>query len=271
MNKLGVGINYRKEIAGFILEHINAFDFIEVNTERFFVNEKDEKLDQIVSSLPCILHGLSLSLGDSDDISDDYLENLNRVINKTNCLWFSEHIAATKVRGIEVRNLMPVAFTKEVAKRISKKINQISAATNKPFIIENITYYYPMPGSKLTEIDFINLILNEANCGLLLDLNNLYCNAENHGYSSIDFIDKLPKDKIVEIHMAGNAKIYDMQVDTHASKISKDVYDIFEHCCDQIPFNAVVLERDSGPDNVSDILNEISTLRKMINKKEAKV
>ena len=271
MNRLGVGINYRKEIADFILENISSIDFIEVNTERFFIQETDAKLEEITSRLPCVLHGLSLSLGDVDEIADSYFDNLSKTIEKTNCQWFSEHIAATKVKGIEVRNLMPVPFTEEVAKRIAKKINQISSITNKPFIIENVTYYYPMPGSKLSEIDFINLILDEANCGLLLDLNNLYCNSENHQYDPLAFIDKLPKNRVVEIHMAGGAKIHDMQVDTHATKISEDVYKLFEYCSESIPFKGAVLERDSGPDNFLDMIDEIKTMQSILKKTKVEV
>ncbi len=259
-----LGINYRRDIAKSILAHCDYLDFIEVNTERFFLDHHDEDLHQIINNLPCVLHGLSLSLGDVDKIDDTYYEKLKKSLDKTNCSWFSEHIAATKVSGTEIRNLMPVPFTEESALNIIDKINKIAAITEKPFIVENVTYYYPMPGSTMTELDFINYILSYANCGLLLDLNNLFCNSENHVYDPIEFIDALPKEKVVEIHLAGGAKIYNMQVDTHASKVSDKVIELFQYCCKKIPFRGVVLERDSGPDNFQELLDEIMIIRKIL-------
>lgn len=273
MNKinLGVGINYRKEIADFILNNISYFDFVEINTERLFIDHKDNQLDNIIAKLPCVLHGLSLSLGDANEIVESYFSNLKKAIDFSHCMWFSEHVASTRVSGIEIRNLMPVPFNKKSANNIIKKINQITCFINKPFLIENVTYYYPMPGSEMSEIGFINYILEQTDCGLLLDLNNLFCNSVNHGYNALEFIDSLPKERIVEIHLAGGAKIHDMQVDTHAEKISNNVLELFEYCCRGIPFCGVTLERDSGPKNLEDLLEEITIIRNIINKFKLKV
>ena len=263
-----VGINYRSDIADDILNNINHFDFIEINLERFFHKVSDEKLFKILELLPCVLHGLTLSLGDEGNIDKNYLLKMLEVLQKIPCEWLSEHLATTCVSGIEIRNLMPVPFTEEVANKMIEKINQIMSVTSTPFIVENITYYYPMPGSTMTELEFVTYILSRTKCGMLLDLNNLFCNSENHNYDAYDYIDSLPKDKIIEIHLAGGKRMYNMEIDTHSTKISKSVYDLLSYCAKDINFKGVILERDSGSNNFNELLAEVDTIRTLISKEK---
>lgn len=264
---LGVGINYRGEIAADIVKHLEKIDFIEINTERFFVNDNDSNLKQIIASTPIVLHGLSLSIGtENQNISQDYLTNLSHTLQKIDCEWFSEHIAITCVNGIEIRSLMPVEFTDESIERIVNNAKCIASLTKKPFILENITYYYNMPTSKMSEAYFIREIIERADCGLLLDLNNLYVNSINHRYDPYYFLDKLPLDRVVEIHLAGCEYMHDIWVDTHASSVSPEVIALFEYVCRKTRINGVVIERDAKLIHFLDLLEEVKIIRAILKK-----
>lgn len=264
---LGVGINFLNEISDDIIKNIDQIDFVEVNTERFFNDSKNVNLEKIIATVPLVLHGLSLSIGTSGEvINNDYIKKLSETLSITDCRWFSEHIAVTNVNGVEIRSLMPVGFDEESIDSIVRKARQIKALTNKPFLLENITYYYSMPTSHLKESYFISEIVSRADCGLLLDVNNLYVNSVNHGYDPYEFLNEIPLDRVVEVHLAGCDYMHDMLIDTHASSIKREVLSIFEYVCTKSKVNGVVIERDDKLGKFSDILKEIETVREILSK-----
>lgn len=140
-NIYGVGVNYRADISKDILNHLDKIDLIEVFTEKFFIKDDDTTLQEIIKNKPVVLHGLDISIGSSDNLSEEYLKNLSQTLNEVDCAWFSDHIALTQQDGVEVGHLMPVQFSESSAENIISKVNAIQKITNKPFILENITYY----------------------------------------------------------------------------------------------------------------------------------
>jgi len=121
-----------------------------------------------------------------------------------------------------------------------------------------------MPNSKMDEVNFITEIIERADCGLLLDVNNLYVNSINHQYDPYEFLDKIPKNRIVEVHLAGCDYRQDLLIDTHASKIKKEVLTIFEYICKKSDINGVVIERDSNLNNFSELVEEIRLVREIL-------
>lgn len=263
---IGVGINHRNQINQDILEHIDKIDCIEVYTEKFFIKDHDEIFKTILKKVPLILHGLDLSIGSADEIDSEYINNLQAVLCNTTYEWFSEHISLTKEDNTEVGHLMPIQFTDECCFNIVSKAKKINSLSLKPFLLENITYYYQMPGSTLNEAQFISKILNQADCGMLLDINNLYINAKNHNYDPFEFLDMIPVDRVVEIHLAGGSFKYNMLVDTHANPVSNEVWNLFEQAIKKVPFNCVIIERDSNLPRYSDLLEEVSFTKSLLRK-----
>ncbi len=263
---LGVGVNFRNEIGNDIIHHINEIDFIEVNTERFFVDKNNLHLDKILKKIPLVLHGLTLSVGADQPIEQTYLDNLSSTLSSVNCAWFSEHISMTSINGIEVRALMPVSFNEDSIERIVNKTKTIMSKTDKNFLLENITYYYSMPNSKMNEAAFITEVIERSDCGMLLDVNNLYVNSINHHYDPYDFLEQIPKERIVEVHLAGCDYRYDMLVDTHASQIKKEVLELFKYLCSNADIKGVVIERDSNLDSFSDLIDEVRLVRDILKK-----
>lgn len=261
---LGVGISYMNSIGEQIEKNLDTFDFIEAYSERFFIRDENSRLKRIVKNKPLVLHGLDLSLGSPENLDENYCNKLGAVIIENNCEWFSDHISLTKIGGIEVGHLMPIGFTEENVDLIVSKISSLLKLVGKPFLLENITYYYEIPGSDLQELEFISKIITQADCGMLLDLNNLHLNSLNHNYDPYDFVNNLPLERIVEIHLAGGSFKENMYVDTHANAISKDVWKLFEYVVKKTPFRGVVIERDANFEPFSEIIDEVNFAKEII-------
>lgn len=245
-NMTGVGINYKTEIRDDILEYIDQLDLIEINTEKFFIRDDDPVAREVRARIPLVLHGLDLSLGSTTPIPEAYLANLRVVLQDIEHLWFSDHASLTEEGGTEVGHLMPVSFSEASAQRMVDKIRQVRALSERPFLLENITYYYPVPGADMGEARFYRDITSRADCGILLDVNNLYINAVNHHYDPLAFLDELPMERVAQIHLAGGSRKFGMLVDTHATAVWDEVWDLFDEVCRRCHPRAVIVERDAN-------------------------
>lgn len=264
LETVGVGINYRNEIGPDIIPYLDMLDCIEVYTEKFFIQDYDKIFKKIIDTLPLTLHGLDLSIGSINDIDPHYLDKLTDTLKKVNHLWFSEHISLTQEEGVEVGHLMPIQFSKTVADRIIHKIKILKQLSDKPFLLENITYYYKIPGSTMTEAEFIRYILDTADCGMLLDVNNLYLNAKNHHYDPYQFLSALPLDRVVQLHMAGGSKKFGMLIDTHATPIWPDVWALCDYVVKMTPVRCIIIERDSNLPVFTDLIKEVETAKDIL-------
>lgn len=263
---LGVGISYMNAIGEQIEQNIELFDFIEAYSERFFIREHNSRLQRLINNKPLVLHGLDLSIGTPETLDESYCAKLETVINETDCHWYSDHISLTKINNIEVGHLMPISFNEENIELIVSKVRSLTERITCPFLLENITYYYTVPHSSMDEVEFIAKILDKANCGMLLDLNNLYLNSLNHHYDPYAFLTKLPLERVVEIHLAGGSFKENMHVDTHANAISKEVWKLFDYVAGTIPFRGVVIERDANFEPFADIIEEVQIARNILRK-----
>lgn len=263
---LGIGISYMNAIGEQIEQNLDLFDFIEAYSERFFIREQNSRLKRLISKKPLVLHGLDLSIGTPEELNESYCAKLETVINETNCHWYSDHISLTKIDNIEVGHLMPISFNEENIDLIVSKVKSLTQRIACPFLLENITYYYTIPNSSMDEAEFLSQILSQANCGMLLDLNNLYLNSLNHNYDPYEFLSKLPLERVVEIHLAGGSFKENMHVDTHANAISKEVWKLFDYAARTIPFRGVVIERDANFEPFSDIIEEVQFARSIMRK-----
>lgn len=267
---LGVGISYVSTIAQQIDNNIHVFDFIEAFSERFFINEPTSSLRRLISQLPLVLHGLDLSLGSPENLDESYCAKLETVIRETNCHWYSDHLSLTRINTIEVGHLMPIGFNEENIELIVSKIKYLTQRIACPFLLENIAYYYLIPNSTMDEVEFISKILSAVDCGMVLDLNNLYLNSLNHGYDAYEFLARLPLERVVEIHLAGGSFKENMHVDTHDSAITKEVWALFDYAARTIPFRGVVIERDANFEPFAKIIEEVQCARGIMQKYRVK-
>jgi uncharacterized protein (UPF0276 family) len=180
-----------------------------------------------------------------------------------NCRWFSEHLSFTQYRDVDTGQLQPVQFSEWNLRFLARKIRKMSRIFGRPVLIENSAYYYTIPGSTLGEAEFIARLLAEAQCGLLLDVNNLYANALNHNYDPHRFIDCMPTHAVVEIHVAGGEMRGGVYIDTHGHPVNDNVLELLEYAVTTKRPNGVVLEREKNFPPIGQILEEVRTLKEI--------
>lgn len=258
---LGVGLGLRREFRSKIAGERHRVDFLEVVTETCFDPRTASDVQSLRDIFPMVCHGINMSLGAADPLDEAYLAKVYRVLGDVKPAWFSEHLAMTRVQGIDIGHLAPVSFSEETIATVVEKARKVQAQAGIPLLLENVTYYFRVPGSELTEHEVIAEIVRRADCGLLLDLNNLLANARNHGYDPYGFLDRIPLDRVVQVHLAGGAWRQGLYIDTHGNPVEDDVWKFFEYVCRRSPVKAALLERDLDVPPLEELCTELDHAR----------
>ncbi|MBK8481086.1 MAG: DUF692 family protein [Proteobacteria bacterium] len=208
-----------------------AVDFVEIVSENFFRfgGRPRQVLESLRGRLPIIPHGVGLSIGGPDPLSERYLDDLDALLRWLDPPWFSDHLSYSSAFGVEYHDLIPLPFTEQAVRQVVQRIQQVQRRLGRPFMLENPSYYLRMPGAEMTEAEFLTEVVERADCGLLLDVNNVYVNATNHRYDAAAFIDAMPTDRVWQLHMAGHDASGEFLVDTHGSAIVPAVLQLYEH------------------------------------------
>lgn len=262
--KTNTGIGFRRDIAD-VLINTNTLnpDFIEFAPENWMgIGGYWKKvLDEATKKYPVTCHGLSMSLGSPEELDMEFLKDLKKFLNDYNVEIFSEHLSYTKSQNAHLYDLLPIPFREDAVHHVSARIKQAQEVLERKIAVEIVSYYTPV-AAQMKEIDFINAIVDEADCELLLDVNNVYVNGFNHKYDARDFISQLPMDKVAYIHMAGHEQVEpDLIIDTHGQPIIDPVYDLFEWTIERMDPVPVLLERDYNFDELDALNAELSKLR----------
>ncbi|TLX75357.1 DUF692 domain-containing protein [Labilibacter sediminis] len=264
-----VGVGFRRDIADEFLHNDNFNpDFIEFAPENWMGMGGYWKkiLDKAAEKYPVTCHGLSLSIGSSEPLDYGFLKELKVFLNDCNVEIYSEHLSYTKSKNAHLYDLLPIPFREDAVKHIIQRIKEVQDILERKIAIENVSYYTPV-GAQMQESDFIKSIVEESNCDLLLDVNNVYVNAFNHKYDAMQFIDDMPLDKVAYIHMAGHEKVSDdLIIDTHGQAIIDPVYDLFEYTISKIKPIPVLLERDFNFNQFNSIVDEFKQLKAITSK-----
>jgi uncharacterized protein (UPF0276 family) len=261
--KLGVGIGFREQFRADVFLHRNKIDFLEITADHYFdANRKKlEELELLKQHFPLIPHGLNLSLGSAESVDAQYLEKFADLVEKLNPAWFSEHLCFTKSGGRQIGHLAPVPYTDEAVKVFVSNITRVKRKINAPLILENITYNVRFPSSEMSEAKFITKILEETDCGLLLDITNLYINSINHNFDWREFLAELPSERIVQLHFVGLHKHEKRLIDAHAHKTDDEIWEVFREVCRRADVKGAILERDENFPPFTEILEEIETAK----------
>jgi uncharacterized protein len=260
-----VGIGYRKDFAEeFLQSNTLNPSFIEVAPENWIGvgGFWKKQFHQALEKYPLFTHGLSLSIGSPDELDFNFLKKVKAFLKETNAHIYSEHLSYAKCDNAHLYDLLPIPFTNDAVKHVAQRIKTVQDILERKIAIEIVSYYTPI-APELSEIDFINAILEEADCELLLDVNNVYVNGFNHQYDAKDFIDQLPMEKVSYIHMAGHEQVSDtLIIDTHGEAIIDPVYDLFEHTIKRLNRDVpVLLERDFNIPQLEELQTEINRLK----------
>jgi uncharacterized protein len=244
---LGVGLGYRLPLHDQIVANADRIDFLEVISDQYLY-ASPEKIDRLIAlrdRFPLIPHGVGMSIGTATALATDYLDRLASFVAQTDAAWFSDHLSFTKVPDTDVEQLTPLWFTEESLATVCRNLRQLKGVIDAPpFLLENITYYFPLPGNEMTEAQFITRVLEDTDTGLLLDVNNVWVNSINLGFDPYEFLASIPLERTVQIHIAGGRKIRNMLVDTHGAPVAEPVWDLLGYVLERAPVKAILLEWD---------------------------
>lgn len=229
--ELGFGVGLRRPHFDRIGESHEGVDFLEILTENYmkFGGRPRKVLEEMAERFPIVVHGVGLSIGSLDPLNEDYLHHLKEVLGLVKPPWFSDHLSYSSKNGVEYHDLIPLPFSQEVIDHLLPRIQRVQDLMDVPFILENPSYYLEMPGKEMSEAAFITEVVERSGCGLLLDVNNVYVNAVNHGYDPYEFIDSIPTDRVLQYHIAGHDDSGEFLVDTHGSYIIQEVFDLYAY------------------------------------------
>jgi uncharacterized protein (UPF0276 family) len=259
----GVGVGLRRsmlpELAG---RADSRVDFMEVAPENWIGvgGAFGRQFRRCTERVPFVTHGLSLSLGGPAPLDEDLLRSVRALLDAHGIRYYTEHLSYCSDEG-HLYDLMPIPFTEEAIRYVAARIRRTQDLLERPIAVENVSYY-AAPGQEMTELEFLCAVLEEADCGLLLDVNNIYVNSVNHRYDARAFLEALPAERVVYMHVAGHyVEAPDLRVDTHGADVIDPVWELLDAAyahCGVVP---TLLERDFNIPPFEVLLREVETIR----------
>lgn len=263
---LGLGVGLRNKHFRHIMTQGIGVDWFEIISENFIHNYGYSRyvLEQIAAQCPIVMHGVSMSIGSTDPLNFDYLANLKTLAEEIQPIWVSDHLCWTGVATVNSHDLLPLPLNEESLRHVVERVNIIQDYLERPLIIENPSTYIQFCQSTLTEWEFLAALTAETNCGLLLDLNNVYVSAYNHHYDPEEYLRGLPSDRIVQIHLAGPTNYGDYMIDTHDHPVPTQVWQLYAIAQAMTGGVATLLEWDAKIPDYPDLLAELDKARDVL-------
>jgi len=258
------GLGLRRPFYASIHEHAEEVDFLELVSENFmsFGGRPRQVADQVSRAFPVVLHGVGLSIGGPDPLNEKYLEKLAGLVERTRPRWFSDHLSYSSAYGVEYHDLLPLPFTREAVDHVVPRVRAVQERIGLPFLLENPSAYVRLPGGEMSEASFLGTIAEEADCGILLDINNVYVNAANHGDDPAAFLDELPLERVAQVHIAGHDASGSFVVDTHGAAVAAEVHALYEELVAAAPHPFwTLLEWDHDLPSLEELLEELARVR----------
>ena len=248
---LGFGVGLRRPHYTHILASHPAMDWFEVISENFMVagGRPLEVLNAVRDRYPIVMHGVSLSIGSADPLNKRYLKDLRDLAGRFEPAWISDHLCWTGVGGHNLHDLLPLPYTEETVRHVSGRIRRVQEYLERPILIENVSSYMTFQDSRLSEWEFLRAIAEEADCGILLDVNNIFVSAFNHRFSAEVYIDSIPVERVVQFHLAGHSDHGTHLLDTHDHPVCDAVWTLYDRAVRRFGRVSTLIEWD---DNIPD-------------------
>lgn len=268
----GAGLGLRRELLKPLQENPpDSVNFLEVAPENWMKNGRPlggrfgKQFRWFTERYPFVCHGLSLSLGSPAPLDEDFVRDVKTFLDTHGIRYYTEHLSYCSDDG-HLYDLMPIPFTEAAADYVAERIARIQDILGRRMAVENVSYY-AAPGQEMNEIDFINRVLEKADCDLLLDVNNIIVNSINHRYDAERFMKTLPADRVVYFHVAGHyVEAEDLRVDTHGSDVSDPVWDLLDAAYAHFGPVPTLLERDFNIPPLAELLTEIDRIHALQDK-----
>ncbi len=260
---LGVSVGLRKPHIARVLAERPALSFFEFCPENVMDRGGRSRRDllAVAAHYPMVSHGVGLGIGSVDALDRAYLGSLRTLLRETGALWASDHLCWNRADGRSSNDLLPLPFTEEAVHHTAARIREVQEFLGVPFLVENISTYTVLPGAEMSEGEFTRAVLEEADCGLLLDVNNVYVNWRNNGSDPHAFLREIPAGRVGQMHMAGHDDRGEVCVDTHGSPVRDEVWALFREALAHTGPTSVIIEWDSNIPSLDRLLDEAAAAR----------
>ncbi len=244
---LGLGVGLRSVHYPYILEHWPAVDWFEIISENYMDSGGRPRyvLDQIAERYPIVMHGVSLSIGSTEPLDFDYLARLKRLADGVRARWVSDHLCWTGVLGLNSHDLLPLPLNEETLAHVVGRIRSVQDVLERRLVLENPSSYVTFAASTMPEWEFIGRMAAEADCRLLLDVNNVYVSAVNHDFDPAEYLRALPHERVQQFHLAGHTDCGTHRIDTHDSQVIDPVWELYRLAHQLTGGAATLLEWDA--------------------------
>lgn len=265
---LGFGLGLRPQHYHSILETKPRVDWFEIISEDYLIagGKHPYHLELIREHYPIVMHGVSMSIGSCDPLDKDYLKQLKQLADRIQPVWVSDHLCWTGVNGINAHDLLPLPYTEEALEHLVNRVTQAQEYLGRQILLENVSSYISYQASEMTEWEFLTQLTQRADCLLLLDVNNIYVSAFNHGFKAEDFVNGVPIERVCQFHLAGHSNYGTHIIDTHDHDIIEQVWDLYAYALQRFKNVSIMIERDDHIPPLEDLVKELDQARTIAQK-----
>ena len=262
---LGFGLGLRTDHYVDVVETRPPVDWFEILSENYMVEggKPLHFLDQVREHYPMVMHGVSLSIGGTDPLDFDYLARLRALAERVEPHWVSDHLCFTGVHGVNMHDLMPLPYTEETIRHVAERIRTVQDYLDRQILIENVSSYLTWQQSAISEWEFYSAVVQEADCLMLLDINNIFVSARNHHFDPREYLDGVPAGRVRQFHLAGHTEQGTIVVDTHDQPVVDGVWELYGHAIERFGPVSTMIERDDNIPPLPDLLAELDQARQI--------
>ena len=262
----GVGIGLRIPHYNHIFEKKPVVDWFEIISENFMVDggRPLRVLDQILERYRVVQHGVSMYFGSAEPLHREHLRRLKTLVKRTKTPWLTDHLCWGSVDGRYSHDLLPMPYTFEAAKKTAQKIREARDFLEVPIAVENVSSYAEYHVSEMTEWEFLTEVVEDADCGILLDVNNIFVSSQNHNFNPLDYVSNVPHDRVAQIHIAGHSKYEKYILDTHDHAVIDPVWQLYARAIELVGPTATLLEWDDRIPSFEEVHAEALKAKKYV-------
>ncbi len=262
---LGFGLGLRTEHYETIVNDWPDIDWFEVLSENYMIGggKPLHYLDRIRERYPMVMHGVSLSIGGSDPLDREYLKQLKALAARIQPAWISDHLCWTGLHGKNMHDLLPLPYTEEAISHVASRVRQVQDFLGRQILLENVSSYVSYSQSAVSEWEFLSAIAKQADCLILLDINNVYVSAFNHQFNPSDYLKGMPAERVFQFHLAGHTNKGNIIIDTHDHPIIDPVWSLYAEAVRRFGFVSTMIERDDNIPPLAELQAEIDYARKI--------
>ncbi len=267
----GVGIGLRIPHYNHIFEKKPVVDWFEIISENFMIDggRPLKVLDQILERYRVVQHGVSMYFGSAEPLNREHLRRLKTLVKRTKTPWLTDHLCWGSVDGRYSHDLLPMPYTFEAAKKTAQKIREARDFLEVPIAVENVSSYAEYHVSEMTEWEFLSEVVEDADCGILLDVNNIYVSSQNHNFNPLDYVNNVPHERVAQIHIAGHSKYEKYILDTHDHAVIDPVWRLYSRAIELVGPTATLLEWDDRIPSFEEVHAEALKAKSFVPEKTA--